>query len=102
MYQSDVVATMVSLRRRLDNGGDGERERQFFSHALQYLTTASGRQVEIQTWMITSLEVEFGPQIGSGGLYVLHLLWSVFLPANFKFMTADRYSRELGMKPKLL
>jgi hypothetical protein len=83
MYQSDVVATMVSLRRRLDNGGDGERERQFFSHALQYLTTASGRQVEIQTWMITSLEVEFGPQIGSGGLYVLHLLWSAFSAHSF-------------------
>jgi hypothetical protein len=78
MYQSDVMAAMVSLRRRLDNHIDGERERQFFSHALQYLTTVSGCQVEMQTWMITSLEVEFGPKIGSGGLYVLHFLWSAF------------------------
>jgi hypothetical protein len=49
---------------------DGDPERQFCSRALQYLTTISGRQVEIQNWLITSYEVEFGPQIGSGGLYV--------------------------------
>ncbi|KIM77885.1 hypothetical protein PILCRDRAFT_824860 [Piloderma croceum F 1598] len=42
-------------------------KRQFFSHALRYLTTASGRQVEMESWMITSYEVEFGHRIGSGG-----------------------------------
>ena len=70
MHQSNVMAMMVSLQRRLDHHVDGDQEQKFFSHALQYLTTSSGRQVEIQDWMITSYEVEFGPQIGSGGLYV--------------------------------
>ena len=68
------MPTMVSLQCCLDHGADGDREWQFFSHTLKYLTTVSGRQVEMQNWMITSYEVEFRPQIGSGGLYVLYLL----------------------------
>jgi hypothetical protein len=73
MHQSNPMATMVLLQRRLAHSSDDDREREFFSHTLQSLTTISGRQVEIEDWMITSYEVEFGPQIGSGGLYVLYL-----------------------------
>jgi hypothetical protein len=65
-----MVAMMVSLQRRLQTGSDEDRERQFFTCALEHLTTASGRHVEIEEWMITSYEVEFGDEIGSGGLYV--------------------------------
>ena len=65
------MTMIVSLQRRLDNRFNGDQERQFFSHVLRYLTTSSGIQVELQNWMITSYEVEFGPQIGSGGLWVL-------------------------------
>jgi hypothetical protein len=67
------MAMMVSLQRRLGHVSDGDRERQFFSHALRYLITTSGRQVEMESWMITSYEVEFGPRVGSGGLCVLYL-----------------------------
>ena len=67
------MAMMVSLQRRLDHVSDGDREQQFFSHALRHLITTSGRQVEMESWMITSYEVEFGPRIGSGGLYVFTL-----------------------------
>ena len=79
MQQNDVMAMMVSIQRRLDHLSDGDRERQFFSYALRYLTTASGRQVEMENWMITSYEVEFGRQIGSGGLYVLYCSLTHFL-----------------------
>ena len=72
--QDNCMAMMISLQRRLDNVSDGDQERQFFSHALRYLTTASGRQVEMESWMITSYEVEFGRRIGSGGLCVLLLV----------------------------
>ena len=62
------MAMIVSLHRRLDNHSDGNEERQFFAHVLNYLTTSTGFRVELQNWMITSYEVEFGPKIGSGGL----------------------------------
>ena len=78
MQQSNAMAMMVSLQRRLDHHSDGDGERQFFSHVLRYLTATSGRQIEMENWMITSYEVEFGPQIGSGGLYVLHWSWPGF------------------------
>jgi hypothetical protein len=69
---------MVSLKKRLRMGSDADRERQFFTHVLQYLlqylTTCGKCQVELETWMITSYEVEFGPEIGSGGLYVFCIL----------------------------
>lgn len=62
------MAMIVSLQRRLDNRSDGNRERQFFSHVLRYLTRSSGIRVELQNWMITSYDVEFGQKIGCGGL----------------------------------
>jgi hypothetical protein len=97
------MAMMVSLQRRLDNFSDGDQERQFFSHALRYLITASGRQVEMESWMITSYEVEFGRRIGSGGLCVL-LLSSLFclLRTDFESTTAGRCSWGHGITPKLL
>ena len=72
------MAMMVSLQRCLDKCSGGNREREFFSHALQYLTTISGDHVKLENWMITSYEVELGPQIGSGGLYVFCTSLSAF------------------------
>jgi hypothetical protein len=68
------MPAMVTLQRRLDHGSDGDRERQFFSRTLEYLTTISGNQVDIKDWTVTSYEVDFGPQIGSGGLCVLRFV----------------------------
>ena len=65
-----MMAMMVSLEHRLREISDEDVERRFFAHTLQYLTTSSGHQVEMEDWMITSYEVEFGKEIGSGGLYV--------------------------------
>jgi hypothetical protein len=63
-----MMAMMVALQRRLQTVTDGDQERQFFAHTLHYLITSSGRQVELEDWAITSYEVEFGQEIGSGGL----------------------------------
>jgi hypothetical protein len=62
------MAMMAALQRRLLTGTDEDAERQFYAHTLQYLTTSSGRHVELEDWMVTSYEVEFGHEIGSGGL----------------------------------
>lgn len=61
---------LVCLQRRLDGRWDGDRERQFFKHVQRYLASCTGNQVDIESWMITSYEVDFGPKIGVGGLYV--------------------------------
>ena len=73
-HGSAVLSMIVSLNRRLDSCSNYNPERQFFSHLLQYLTAASGLRIELQNWMVTSYDVEFGRQIGSGGLCVL---WSI-------------------------
>lgn len=62
------MAMMVSLQRRLDVRLDSDRELRFYSHSLHHLSTSSGRQIQPEEWMITSYEVEFGQEIGSGGL----------------------------------
>ena len=62
-----LAAMMVSLQRSLQQLLGGDRERRFFSHSIKYLSTASGRQIAVENWMITSFDVEFGPEIGSGG-----------------------------------
>ncbi|KAF7982497.1 hypothetical protein HWV62_28086 [Athelia sp. TMB] len=66
--QSNMMAMMVSLQKRLDNRSDSERELQFYSHSLHYLSIASGCHVQLEDWMVTSYDVDFGPEIGSGGL----------------------------------
>ena len=67
-HQRDMMAMMASLQRRLRTGTDEDIEQQFFAHTLQYLTMSSGRHVELEDWTVTSYEVEFGHEIGSGGL----------------------------------
>jgi hypothetical protein len=69
-----MMAMMVSLEHRLREGSDEDVEHRFFTHTLQYLATSSGHQVEIEDWMVTSYEVEFGQVIGSGGLYVFSII----------------------------
>jgi len=66
-HERNTMPMMVSLQRRLQTGSDDNREQQFFAYTLRYLTTFSGRQVEMEDWMVTSYEVEFGHEIGSGG-----------------------------------
>jgi hypothetical protein len=59
-----------SFQCRLETRLDEHRERQFYTHTLQRLTTTSGQHVEFEECMVASLEVVFGHKIGSGGLYV--------------------------------
>ncbi|KAJ7142918.1 kinase-like domain-containing protein [Mycena epipterygia] len=64
----NMIAMMVSLQRRLDSlPHSSDPERQFYSHTLQYLTSVSGKRVELESWMIPSFEVDYGPEIGAGG-----------------------------------
>jgi hypothetical protein len=60
---------MVSLTRNLEERSlaGGDRELEFFSRCVRYLPLISGRQIQRETWMITSFDVEFGREIGSGG-----------------------------------
>ena len=95
------MAMMVSMERRLQAASDGDAEKQFFTHSLQYLTACSGRKVEMENWMITSYEVEFGHQIGSGGLSVLYCGLSGVLLTGSEFTTAGRCSWGLGTRHKL-
>ena len=62
------MAMMVSFQRQLERQGGGDREHQFFSCSLQHLTSTTGNHVRLEDWMITSFDVEFGPEIGEGGL----------------------------------
>jgi hypothetical protein len=55
-HQRNMMAMMVSLQRRLQTNSDEDRERQFFTHTLQCMTAASGHHVEIEEWMVTSME----------------------------------------------
>jgi hypothetical protein len=64
---NDTTPIIICIQRRLDDGSDGDRERQFFRHVLRLLTSFTGQNVEIENWMITSYEVELGHRIGVGG-----------------------------------
>lgn len=59
---------MVSLQRHLQQQSLDERERQFYSSSLHHISAISGSHVELESWMITPYDVDFGSLIGSGGL----------------------------------
>jgi hypothetical protein len=65
-----MAAMMVSIERRMEEesrkGNDAEQR--FYSHTLQYLTSTSGQEIKVEDWMISSFEVDYGAEIGAGGL----------------------------------
>ena len=63
-----MLAMIVSIHRHLERRSGDDQETQFLLHTLKRMTTLSGRQVEVQNWMITSFDVEFEEKIGCGGL----------------------------------
>lgn len=67
IQQNNMMAMMVSLQRRLDQMAGGDRERQFYVRTMRYLASASGRAIDMKDWMITTYDVEFEHEIGSGG-----------------------------------
>ena len=66
--QNNMVAMMASLQKSILQQIGTESERRFYSQSLMFLATTSGHQVQLEDWMITSFEVDFGAEIGSGGL----------------------------------
>lgn len=61
------MAIMASLQRHLQESLD-TRERQFYTSSLRQISVSSGSYADLESWTITSYDVEFGPIIGSGGL----------------------------------
>jgi hypothetical protein len=74
-----MIAMMVSLQRKIDQRTAGAKEQQFFSQSLIYLSSTSKSHFQPEDWMITSFEVEFQEEIGSGGLFVLIHLTCIFI-----------------------
>ncbi|KAJ6471570.1 kinase-like domain-containing protein [Mycena vitilis] len=67
LSQNNMLDMMASIQRALANPQMHHIDRHFCSHTLQYLTSMSGQQLELEDWMISSLEIDYGPQIGAGG-----------------------------------
>jgi len=64
-----MLAMMTSLQNAVMKRHGDDQERRFFSTTLDYLAQVSGKHVvDVESWMVTSFDVEFGPEIGSGGL----------------------------------
>jgi hypothetical protein len=59
---------MISLQKIIDERSGGDRELKFYTNSLRCLTAMSRhRNVRRESWMITSFDIEFGPEIGCGG-----------------------------------
>ncbi|KAJ7093533.1 hypothetical protein C8R44DRAFT_815278, partial [Mycena epipterygia] len=64
---NNMLAMMTCLQRRLCSAPMNRPEEIFYSHTLQYLTSMSGQQVQLEDWMIASFDVDYGLEIGVGG-----------------------------------
>jgi hypothetical protein len=65
------MAIQASLQKLLTDRSATNQEHQFYQESLRHISNLSGIQVELNTWTITAFEVDMGPEIGSGGLYVV-------------------------------
>jgi len=87
--QSNFMAIMASLQRHLQQQSLDTRERQFYSSSLHHISALSGFHVELESWMITSYDVDFGSPIGSGGFgEVFEGTWNK-TPVALKVLKAD-------------
>lgn len=92
----DPMPIVVCLQRRLNDQSDIQ---QFLSHTLQYLNTWNGFSAEVENWMITSYEVEFGQRIGFGGLYVhSKLIYSCGSHTQRLFPPAEKSIKGFGTR----
>ena len=98
---SSVMAMIISLQKTLDQQLiPDKREEQFIKHSLNYLVSTSQQQAHIDSWTITSFEVEFGEPIGSGGLSVhtFHIIANL----TSREIIAVKFIEEFGTRPRLL
>ncbi|KAJ7456037.1 kinase-like domain-containing protein [Mycena galericulata] len=65
--QSNILAMMVSIERRMDQHNQNDAERGFYSHTLHYLRSTSGKMINLEDWMISAFDVDYGSEIGAGG-----------------------------------
>ncbi|KAJ7467453.1 kinase-like domain-containing protein [Mycena galericulata] len=70
---NNMLAMMASLQRRLNVVPNNDQEQNFYSHTLQYLTSMSGQQVQSEDWMVSSFDIDYGPEIGVGGFGKVYL-----------------------------
>jgi len=92
-----MMAILTSLRKQSNKRSTGDRERQFYLQSLSYLSTTTGVQVELESWTITCFEVDFGPIIGSGGLYVIQFPF-IPNPQLSDYSIVDKSSKERGTR----
>lgn len=59
---------MATFKRRINEKQGDQEELMFFKQSLRYLSTASGRQVDIKPWTISRFDIDFGETIATGGL----------------------------------
>ncbi|KAJ7601482.1 kinase-like domain-containing protein, partial [Roridomyces roridus] len=94
--QNNTIAMMVSIQKQLNKQSVNRAEQQFYTHALEYLTSRSGKQVKVEDWMIASFEVEYDveEQIGAGGFGTVYRgAW------NRTEVAIKVLHNEVGMKP---
>ena len=65
---NSVAAMVVSLQRRLASHPADSGESRFFTSSLQFLCTLTGPHIDLEDWMVSAFDVDFGPKIGEGGL----------------------------------
>ncbi|KAJ6451383.1 hypothetical protein C8R47DRAFT_1204533 [Mycena vitilis] len=67
MSQNNILDMMLAIQRKLSSQQMHHIDSQFCTHTLRYLTSMSGQQLQLKDWTISSMEIDYGPQIGAGG-----------------------------------
>jgi len=62
-----MEAMRISLQKILEERSGGDRELEFVASSVRYLSIASRHHMRRESWMITSFDIEYGREIGSGG-----------------------------------
>jgi hypothetical protein len=83
VQENNMMAIQASLQKQLTDGSATNREQQFYRQSLRHLSILSGIQVELYTWTITAFEVDMGPEIGLGGLYVIQSYFYSRTPRSY-------------------
>ena len=72
--QHNLEAIRCALETRINQDAGNTVEHKFAQNSLEEINAHGSRLIAASPWTITALEIDFGDELDSGGLYILLLI----------------------------
>jgi len=96
--QTSFISMMSAMQKgilKLNVDDNRSTERRFLEHGVSLLQRRSGQSVKIESWFVSSLEVDKGDKVGSGGFSTVYKATFLGSPVAVKELAVTTSSKML-------